>query len=130
MTRFTLADFPEMALAEFPELRAEFADDEGLPYVQMGTFARLMQQAKGSADWATYARAARLADDLWARADAGLRNALNVSLLEHLDFDGPRGAPAWSMLSARLQRAWRAMAAYNEWLHSGAKGEPPAEADV
>jgi hypothetical protein len=130
MSQFTLTDFPAMALAEFPELREEFEDDAGLPYVQMGAFARLIQGAKGRGDWQTYQRAAQLADRLWGGADLGLRNALNVSFLEHIDFDGPRGPQAWSLLSPRLQRGWRAMVAYNEWLHSGAKGQPPAEADV
>jgi hypothetical protein len=129
MSQITLNDFPARALAEFPELPEEFAGDEGLPYVQMGAFARLMQRAKGSGNWDTYRRAARFADELWGGADPGLRNALNVSLLEHIDFDGPRGSDAWSLLSPRLRRAWREMDAYNQWLRSGAKGEPPALAD-
>lgn len=54
-----------------------------------------------------------------------LRNVLNVSLLERLDFKGPRGPRAWSLLSPRLQRAWSDMAAYNAWLRTGAKGPPP-----
>jgi hypothetical protein len=130
MSQLTAEDFVEMVLAGFTELREEIEEDSGLPHVQMGTFARLMQQAKGRADWDTYARAARIADALWSRADAGLRNALNVSLLENLDFDGARGPHAWSLLSPRLQRAWSAMRAYNEWLRAGAKGKPPAQADV
>jgi hypothetical protein len=120
-----LADFPERVLRVFPALGAEFAYGEGLPYVQMGAFARLMQCAQGSADWDVYARAARLTDELWRDADEGLRNALNVSLLECIDFDGPHGAKAWALLSLRLQRAWRAMAACNARLHSGANGPPP-----
>jgi hypothetical protein len=119
-----------MALGEFPHLRDEFEEFAGLPYVQMGTFARLVQEAKGRADWDMYARAASFAHRLWLDADSDLRNAINVSLLEHIDFEGPRGPHAWSLLSPQLQRAWRAMAAYNNWLHSGAKGEPPPEAGV
>ena len=130
MAAITLGEFPGRVLAAFPELGEEFAEDDGLPYIQMGTFARLMQRTKGDGDWAAYGRAARLADELWVGADEGLRNTLNVSLLEHLDFDGPRGSQAWSLLGPRLQRAWRAMDAYNTWLHSGARGAPPAEADV
>lgn len=54
----------------------------------------------------------RLADELWRRPDEGLLNALNVSLLEHLEFDGIQGEQAWSYLSPELQYAWRAMQAY------------------
>jgi len=123
----TLAEFPAKTLILFPELNDDFAEGDGLPYVQMGAFARLMQRAKAHAGWETYGRAARFADELWADADDGLRNALNVSLLECIDFEGPRGPRAWSLLSPRLQRAWRAMDAYNTWLHSGAKGPPPGD---
>ena len=47
--------------------------------------------------------------------------ALNVSFLEDIDFEGPRGSHAWSLLSETLQNAWSAMAAYNERLHSAVK---------
>lgn len=130
MSQLTAEDFFELVVAGFPELREEIEEDSGLPHVQMGAFARLMQRAKGRADWDTYARAVQIADALWARADAALRNALNVSLLENLDFNGARGPHAWSLLTPRLQRGWNAMRAYNEWLRAGAKGEPPAQADV
>jgi hypothetical protein len=130
MSQFTLTNFPITALAEFPELRQEFEDFDGLPFVQMGALARLIQGAKGRGDWDTYGRAAHLADTLWGRGDADLHNALNVSFLEHIDFDGPRGPHAWALLSPRLQRAWRSMTAYNEWVHSGARGQPPADSDV
>jgi hypothetical protein len=33
-----------------------------------------------------YERGLHLANELWARPDADLRSALNVSFLEHLDF--------------------------------------------
>jgi hypothetical protein len=81
--------------------------------VQMEAFARRMQLAKGAADWEAYAPAAHLADELWKDADDALRDILNVSLLERLDFKGPRGPRAWSLLSPQLQRAWRDMAAHN-----------------
>jgi hypothetical protein len=130
VSQFTLTNFSIIALAEFPELREEFDDFDELPFVQMGVLARLIQGAKGRGDWETYGRAAHLADRLWGGADAGLHNALNVSFLEHIDFDGSRGPQAWALLSPRLQQAWRVMTAYNEWVHSGARGQPPAGADV
>ena len=54
----------------------------------------------------------RLAAELWRRPDEALLNALNVSFLEHLDFDGPNGPEAWGYLSPELQDGWRAMQAY------------------
>jgi hypothetical protein len=125
MVLFTLKSFLKIALSEFPELKEDFQFDEGLPYLQMSSLARHIQLAKGRGDWMTYQRVVKVADQLWSGADEGLRNALNVSFLEHIDFDGPRGSEAWALLTPQLQRAWRAMAAYNKSLNSGAKGEAP-----
>jgi hypothetical protein len=124
----SFADFTERALAEFPQLTDEIEDNDGFPCMQVEALARLMQRAKGSGDWDAYARAARLADELWGRADDSLTNALNVSLWEHLDFAGPRGPRAWELLSPRAQRAWTGMAAYNNWIRGGMKGPCPAAA--
>ena len=103
----TTKDFVRLALAEFPELREEFEEEDGLPHLQMGAFARFTQVAKGRADWETYERCAQLADRLWGCADEELNNALYVSYLEHLDFEGSRGPKAWSLLSPRLRQGWR-----------------------
>lgn len=72
-------DFLRFPVSEFPELRDELDEDSGLLHVQMGALTRLIQLAKGAADWATYTRAVRVVDTLWQRADTDLRNALNVS---------------------------------------------------
>jgi len=103
-----------MALDEFPRLRAEFEEDAGLLHLQMHAFTRLAQRAKGEGEWDTYRRCVQLAGRLWSRPNAELLNALNVSFLEHLDFDGPRGPEAWKHLSQALQEGWKAMRAYNE----------------
>jgi len=111
---YSRSDFVRLTLAEFPNLRAEFDEAEGLLHLQMHAFTRLMQHAKGSADWDTYRRGVRLAAELWSRPDEDLLNALNVSFLEHLDFDGPRGPEAWQRLTSELQHGWKAMKAYND----------------
>ena len=108
----TTDDFVRLVLDAFPELREEFEEDDGLPHVQMGAFARFTQQAKGRGDWETYGQCAQLADRLWGCADEYLNNALYVSYLEHLDFEGPRGPKAWSLLTPRLQQGWREIQDY------------------
>ena len=110
---YTHSDFVRMALVEFPELREEFEESPELLHLQMGAFARLVQRAKGEADWGLYERAVRLADEIFAHADPALKNALHVSFLERIDFDGPRGPTAWDYLSPSLQSAWRLMKEYN-----------------
>jgi hypothetical protein len=64
-----------------------------------------------------------LADQLWRCPDDDLRNALNVSFLEHLHFDGANGPTAWRHLSPALQEGWRAMRAYMADL--AARAAPP-----
>src|SRR5690349_19240546 len=91
---YTADDFRRLVLAEFPELLEEFEDFADLLHLQMAVFARRTQLAKGEGDWDTYARCIRLADTLWRRPDEPLLNALNVSYLEMIDFDGPRGPVA------------------------------------
>jgi hypothetical protein len=114
--RYSQQDFKALALAEFPELRPEFEDSDGLLHLEMHAFTRLMRRAQESGNWASYKRCVHLATELWSRPDDRLENALNVSLLEHLDFEGPRGSEAWQRLTTELQEAWKAMAAYNERL--------------
>ena len=97
------SDFVRLALAEFPHLRGEFEESDGLLHLQMHAFTRLMQRAKGAADWNTYKRGVHLAEELWSGADEDVRNALNVSFFEHLDFEGSRGAEAWQHLTSALQ---------------------------
>lgn len=113
-----------LALDEFPNLRDEFEDSDGLLHLEMHAFTRLMQRAKGAADWDTYKRGVHLAEELWSRADDDVRNALNVSFLEHLDFEGPRGTEAWQHLTSALRAGWIAMKEYNDALasHPGRAG--------
>jgi hypothetical protein len=109
---YTADDFRRLALAEFPELREELEEYPDLLHLQMAAFARRTERAKEEGDWDTYARCVRLADTLWRHPDEALLNALNVSYLEMIDFDGARGPVAWKHLSPALQQGWRAMQAY------------------
>src|SRR4051812_37445153 len=110
------ADFRRALLAEFPELAEEIELHEKLAYMEMGAFASFTQKAKGEANWDVYGRAVRLASTFLPDADEELRNELHVAYLEHLEFEGPRGPTAWSLLPKNLQRAWHDIIAYNEQL--------------
>jgi hypothetical protein len=117
-TPYNRSDFVRLALAEFSGLRDEFEESNDLLHLQMHAFTRLMQRAKGAADWDAYKRGVNLAAGVWRRADEEVRNALNVSFLEHLDFEGPRGGEAWQRLTSALQAAWSAMKDYNDAIAS------------
>jgi hypothetical protein len=111
---YSQADFVRLLLEEFPELGGDIAEADGLLHLEMHAFTRLMQRAKSAGEWSVYKRGVHLATELWTRGDASLRGALDVSFLEHLDFDGPRGPEAWTRLTSELQHGWQAMRAYNE----------------
>lgn len=111
-TEYTAPDFVRMTLEEFPELEDEFREYEGLVHLQVGCLARVAQTAKKNADWRTFRRAIALIDELWKKPTPELENALNVSFLEHIDFDGPHGPTAWNTLTPALQKAWKEMQQY------------------
>jgi len=102
-------DFAALAVGEFPELRPDVEDEvnRGLVHCEVGALAQFVQAAKGRADWSTYERAMRFVDRLLSEADPALENALYVSFLEHVDFNGSNGRRAWSHLSERLRKGWR-----------------------
>ncbi len=129
MPPYTADDFTRMVLEQFPELRDDFAEAEGLLHLHMGSFARRTQQAKGEADWDTYKRCVALAAELWKRPGSPLLNALNVSFLQHIDFDGPRGPIAWGYLSPELRRGWQDMQRYLEDLAAPSKNKGTLNAD-
>jgi hypothetical protein len=122
----TLPDFVEAIVAEFPELRAEVEDYPGLPYIQVGSLANLAQRAKGAQDWETYRRVVELIDRFIEDPNPDLSNAIHVSVLEHLDFIGPRGPKAWSLVPPNVQLGWRSIMDYNEKL----LGQPRPEGRV
>ena len=109
-------DLVAALIAEFPDLRGDLEDSDGQLHTEMGAFALFTQAAKGRGDLSTYERCLKLADRLFAQADADLAGAFRVSYLEHLDFEGSRGPAAWRLVPPRLQAAWNLLAAENRRL--------------
>lgn len=112
----TPQEFIAAAIEELPEARDDVESLHGLSYLQIRVFADIAQRAKGESNWAKYQHVLNLVDRFLPIADADLSNALHVSFLEHLDFIGPRGAKAWTLMTPRLQSAWRDIITYNEKL--------------
>jgi hypothetical protein len=113
---YSHSDFTRMLLGEFPELRAEIEDEDGLLHLEMAVFARHTQTAVDAGDWPTLKRCVHLAHELWERADPALKNALNVSYLEHLEFGPPHGQAAFTRFTRELQQGWKEMQEYWEQL--------------
>ena len=99
------AKFLALALAEFPNLADEFAEDEDLFHVQMGTFSRVAKEAIERGDYATLKRCYKIADDAMKNATPSVENAVYVSFLEHLYFEGsPYGVEAKRLLPLKLSQ--------------------------
>ena len=103
---YSISDLVRLALVQFPELREDLADEQGNVTLQTSIFAQRMQKAKGGGDWDAYRRAVQIVDELWRRPDERLYTAIRLTLMKSLDFDGPRGPQAWSLLSPELQHVW------------------------
>jgi len=116
MGAYSHQDLVTCLVAEFPDLRGDLENSAGQLHMEMGAFALYTQAAKGRGDLGTYERCLKLADRLFAQADADLAGAFRVSYLEHLEFEGSRGPAAWRLVPPRLQAAWNKIAAENRRL--------------
>jgi hypothetical protein len=108
----TAAQFIEQLGLEFPELREDISEYEGLLHVQMGSFSRITQAAIDAGDFETLRRQFMLADRFFRDAAPDLQNAFYVSYLEHMDFRGPHGQQAQSLMSSALRKGWQDMVDY------------------
>lgn len=105
-------DLVASLVAEFPDLGGDLENPDGA----LHAFALLTQAAKGRGDLSTCERCFKLADRLFAQADAESAVAFRASYLEHLDFEGSRGPAAWRLVPPRLQAVWNQIAAENRRL--------------
>jgi len=73
----------------FPELEEELDDDNqpGLYYNAIGTFSNFIQESINSHDKKNLVLCFKLVERFLAEGDSDLKNAIHVSLLEHLNFD-------------------------------------------
>jgi hypothetical protein len=99
-------EFIASLLTEFPELSEEVRDNEGLLHVQVGAFARRTEEAIARDDLACVDRCFALAHRAFHDADPPLKNAIYVSYLENLDFDGAHGPAAQHRMSPLLRQGY------------------------
>lgn len=120
----TAAQFIEQLVTEFPELLDDIKEDEGLLHMQMGSFARITQAAINAGDFETLRLQFMFADQFFHGATPDLQNAFYVSYLEHLDFRGPHGPHAQSLMSSELRQGWQEIMDYLDELFRKGKKQP------
>ena len=98
--------FVQLALAEFPQLNEELAEEDVLLHLQMAAFSRLAQAAIERNDPDTLVKCYGFLAEVMKSATPDVENAIYVSFLENLDFESsPDGAEAKRLLPPELQKA-------------------------
>jgi hypothetical protein len=101
----------------FPEVAATISDcSKGLLHPEMATLARATQAAIDGADEDTVRRHFQFVDDVFQRAAPDVENAVYVSYLENLRFEGrkARATNARELLTPRLRQALAELEAHLE----------------
>jgi len=122
--------FIALLTERFPEVAASIDDcSQGLLHLEMATLACATQAAIDGEDKATVLQHFQFIDEVFRDAGPDVENAVNVSYLENLRFEGCKAAPtkARELLTPRLQQA---LAELHEYL-ARIFGRPakPAEPD-
>ncbi len=106
---------------EFPTLSSELHDEiwDGLLHLQISVFSRFAQAAIDAGDRLLFKRICGLFLELFKNGSAELVNALNVSFLEHLNFDDGKELRHWAYdsMPEGMRVAYEEMEDYNRQLH-------------
>jgi hypothetical protein len=100
--------FIALLTERFPEVAARIDDcSQGLLHLEMATLARATQAAIDDQDEPTVLRHFQFIDEVLRDAAPEVENAVNVSYLENLRFEGRMAAPtkACELLRPRLRQA-------------------------
>ena len=120
--------FIVMLTERYPVVAADIDEcARGLLHLEMGTLARAVQAAISDEDTAAVREHFRFIGEVYRRAAPEVKNAVHVSYLECLSFDGKHGKriKAREMLSPELQAGLKGLEAYNAELFGGKKSTPP-----
>lgn len=105
-------DFVRLVLDEFPSLRNDFEEWEGLLHLQMMEFEIFTEKAAATNQRERLERCLRLADLFMTEGDEYLWNALGVSFLEHLPRQGDVHHVLRQAMSLGLCKEWDNIVAY------------------
>lgn len=98
--------FKELLLTEFPELRDEVKEWQGLDHLEMMEFVLFTKRACKRGDWKTVRKCLLVADKLLRDGDSKVKNAVYVSYLESLPRKGEVYDRLRSMMTKDLCKGW------------------------
>jgi hypothetical protein len=125
--------FIVMLTERYPAVAADIDEcARGLLHLEMGALARAAQVAISDEDTAAVREHFRFIGEIYHRATPEVKNAVHVSYLENLGFDGKHGKriKAKEILSPELQAGLKGLEAYNAELFGRRHGRtisPPVE---
>ncbi len=114
--------FIALLTGRFPEVTAAIDDcSQGLLLLEMATLARATQAAIDGQDRETIRRHFQFIDEVYLLASPDVENAVNVSYLENLRFEGRKAGPtrARELLTPRLRQALAELEEYLARLFGG-----------
>lgn len=110
------ATFCVLVLNEFPSLRQDFDEWEGLLHLRVSEFRRFTQNEIEMRSFDVVSKCFRIAASALAEGDDDLRNAIYVSYLEHLDFRSDAGKVAKQLMPSGLEQGRNGVLDYDERL--------------
>lgn len=114
--------FVALLKERFPEIASQIdATSEGLLHLEMAALSRATQRAIDAQDRETVKRHFGFVDEVFRDAAPDVINAVNVSFLENLRFEGRKAGPtnARELLPPRLRQALKALEEYLSKIHGG-----------
>jgi hypothetical protein len=110
------ATFRDLVLIEFPSLREDFEEWDGLVHLQVSEFKDFTQRAIEARSFDVVSKCFQIALAALLDGDDAVRNAIYVSYLEDLDFRGDAGKQAAQMMPGELKQARNGVLGYGEQL--------------
>ena len=108
--------FCNLVLGEFPDLREDFAEWNGLIHLQVGESRRFTQSAIETRSFEVVSKCFALAVAALCEGEGSLRNAIYVSYLEHLDLGSDSGKMAIQLMPLALKKGREDVLDYDEKL--------------
>lgn len=108
--------FCTLVLNEFPSLRADSEEWDGLIHLQVAEFERFTQSAIEERSFGIVSKCFQIAASAIFEGDEYLRNAIAVSYLEHLDFRSDAGKEARQLIPGELRQCRDDILDYNRQL--------------
>ncbi len=113
------AAFVSMLTERYPAITEDIDEcARGLLHLEMGALARAAQAAISNEDTMVVREHFRFIDEVYRRATPEVKNAIHVSYLERISFDGKHGTriKAREILSPALQAGLSGLEKYNSEL--------------